>query len=118
MKSLLVIVLITLMMSLTDAGSARAEPVTYAAISERAGHPILDQQQLEHARDEGECLAGIYRLNAFQGDYDPIHEWLRVRTSHLLQRHSPCELLVMLEVAKSRMQKLRSEGARHSPTEP
>ena len=100
---------ISLILILLFTTDVSGNPVTYREIEQRFGESILETTEWERAQVEGECLAGIYRLNAFQGDYDPIHEWLRVRTSHLLQRHSPCELLVMLEAAKSRMEALRAD---------
>ena len=93
-----------------------ARDLSSAAIEQRQG-PILTEQEVRRARIEGECLAGIYQNNAFQGEYNPINEWLRVRTSHLLQKHSPCELLVMLEVAREQMESARAEDRARSEEE-
>ena len=91
--------------------SAGAESFGYADIEARHKGQVLSEPAHQKILIQGECLAGINRLNAFEGEYDPIGEWLRVRTTQLLQLHGPCEVLLMVETAREILNRERSETA-------
>jgi hypothetical protein len=99
---------LTLALSLTPM-AAQATDYSYAEIAKRSGDQKLDKKALQNIKMQAECLVGIKKLNFKRKDnFDPISEWTSFRTRSLLEQYSPCETLVMLEIAQKR---LREEQA-------
>ncbi|MEM9302650.1 MAG: hypothetical protein AAGE01_11090 [Pseudomonadota bacterium] len=88
--------------------SSTATEFTLDAIEARAEREVMTPDERADARLQGECLVGIKQLNFTGGEYDPIEEWLRARTTQLLQRHDPCTTLAMLEVTKRHLEAERA----------
>ena len=78
---------------------ALAEGFEYDAIQARYADVLTDEKE-RYFTAQGECMAGIKKVNFAGGDFDPVAEWLRVRTTHLLYEHEPCDVLLILEVAE------------------
>ena len=78
---------------------AQAEGFEYDAIQTRYAD-VLTSEKERYFTAQGECMAGIKKVNFAGGEYDPVAEWLRVRTTHLLYEHEPCDVLLILEVAE------------------
>ena len=91
-------------LALSVSGVAAAEDYSAAAIAAR--HNAERNFKLEKSRiaREAECLVGIKKLNFKRKDhFDPIAEWTSFRTSQLLEKYSPCETLLMLEIAREKL---------------
>ena len=98
--------------------SSSAAPNSYHfdAIQTRFPDVAIDKSKIEAARMQGECLVGLKALN-FRGNqaaFDPVAEWSNFRTVSLLEQFSPCEVLVMMEVAHARL-KTRDGESTASP---
>lgn len=78
---------------------AFADNFEYDAIQTRYAD-VLTSEKERYYTAQGECMAGIKKVNFAGGEFDPIAEWLRVRTTHLLYEHEPCDVLLILEVAE------------------
>ena len=87
---------------------AVADDFTVDAIEKRAGQVVLTEAQKTEAQIQGECLVGIKKINFTGGEFDPVEEWLRFRTSQLLEHNDPCTTLAMLEVAKRHLEAERA----------
>ena len=75
---------------------------SYSNVADRHADSALDQEAVRYARMQGECLVGLKELNFKKKEnFDPVAEWTNFRTTSLLQQHSPCEVLIMMEVARS-----------------
>ena len=62
---------------------------------------------LNDAKMQGECLVGLKQLNfKRRGSFDPVAEWTNYRSLSSLEQFPPCEVLVMMEVARSAITKL------------
>lgn len=76
------------------------DALSFRAISSRHPSVRLSDADLEKARAEGECLAGIKILGSLPMDeFQPNIEWLNFRTQALLTLAKPCEVLAILEAA-------------------
>lgn len=97
MQTRVAVVAVGLLVSLV----ARAQDVlSFEAISARHASVRLTGAELDVARGEGECLAGIKVLGSLPPEeFQPNIEWLNIRTQALLALARPCEVLVMLEAA-------------------
>ena len=84
---------------------ALADDFEYNTIQARYEDVLTDEKE-RYFTAQGECMAGIKKVNFAGGEFDPIAEWLRVRTTHLLYEHEPCDVLLILEVAE---QHIRAE---------
>lgn len=81
-----------------------ANEFTYAEIAKRNSQQALTKAQLDQMKIQAECLVGIKKLNFKRKDsFDPIAEWSSFRTRALLEKYSPCETLVMLEIAQKQL---------------
>ena len=78
---------------------ALADDFEYNTIQTRYEDVLTDEKE-RYFTAQGECMAGIKKVNFAGGEFDPIAEWLRVRTTHLLYEHEPCDVLLILEVAE------------------
>ena len=84
--------------------SALAEDFTYNNISKRFQDVALDEKALKKAKMEGECLVGLKELNfKYKLKFDAVAEWTNFRSISLLEHYSPCTVLVIMEVAKSKL---------------
>ncbi|MFT4926143.1 MAG: hypothetical protein ACI8WB_002241 [Phenylobacterium sp.] len=84
----------------------QATDYSYQGIIKRESGYKLDKATLAKAKVQAQCLVGIKKLNFKRKDnFDPIAEWTSYRTSSLLEKYSPCEVLVMLEVVQKELRK-------------
>ena len=89
---------------LCAASGAHADDVSYDAIAERFGDTRLDANGVEEAKMHGECLVGLKHLIFVRReDFDPVAEWLNFRTTSLLNQFAPCDVLIMMEVAREQL---------------
>ena len=75
-------------------------------------HPTskLSKKLVENAKMQGECLVGLKELNYRKKEkFDPVAEWSSYRSISLLEQYSPCEVLIMMEVAQK---KIKQQGNR------
>ena len=60
----------------------------------------LKANVVESAKMQGVCLVQLKELTfKTTNEFDPISEWVNYRSVSLLEQYSPCEVLIMLEVA-------------------
>ena len=86
-----------------------ANEYSYVDIAKRHTGSSLSQEALKAAKIQGECLVGLKALNfKKKKEFDPVAEWTSYRTVSLLEQYSPCEVLIIMEVAQT---KLKSTGA-------
>jgi hypothetical protein len=87
-------------------GSAEEMGYSYQDIIKRNSGYKLDKATLARAKVQAQCLVGIKTLNfKRKNNFDPISEWTSYRTAPLLEKYSPCEVLVMLEVVQIELRK-------------
>ena len=87
-----------------------ANDYSYSAVADRYQDSALDDKTVQEAKMQGECLVGLKELNFKKKDkFDPIAEWTNYRSVSLLQQYPPCEVLIMMEFAKSKIS-LNEEG--------
>jgi len=78
---------------------------SYQDIATKYATVALTDTQVKQAKMQGECLVGLKSLNfKKKRDFDPVAEWTNFRTTSLLQQFSPCEVLIMMELAQERLQ--------------
>ena len=84
--------------------TATAEDFSYESIAERFGDTQLDADSVEEARMNGECMVGLKHLIFVpRHGFDPVAEWINYRTYSLLEQFPPCEVLIMMEVARAQL---------------
>ncbi len=77
---------------------------SYENIAERNAKVALTQQQVSTAKMQGECLVGLKELNyKKKHEFDAIAEWTSFRSSSLLEQFSPCQVLIIMEVAQRKL---------------
>lgn len=80
-------------------------------MSNNFGKYALSETAVENARMQGECLVQLKELTfKKKNKFDPISEWINYRSVSLLEQYSPCEVLIMLEVANK---KIRSQEQKY-----
>lgn len=85
---------------------AAASEYSYESIASRNNESLLSEEIVNAAKMQGECLVGLKELNfAKKEDFDPVAEWTNYRSVSLLEQYSPCEVLIMMEVAQSKLRK-------------
>ena len=85
--------------------TTQANEYSYADISKNSDYK-LSKNQVSEAKVQAQCLVGIKKLNFKRKDsFDPIAEWTSFRTAPLLEKYSPCEVLVMLEVVQTELRR-------------
>lgn len=90
--------------------SACADDFSYEAIAERFAETRLDAQSVEEAKMHGECLVGLKQLIFVKrDDFDPVAEWINYRTISLLEQFPPCNVLIMMEVARKELMEQDSQ---------
>lgn len=83
-----------------------AENHSYEDIAKRHAGSALKAEAVANAKMQGECLVGLKKLNfRRQKDYDAVAEWSNFRTASLLEYYSPCEVLVIMEVAQDKVRR-------------
>lgn len=97
MKNLNIIVIVLLTAPYVN--PSLADAYSYKDISRRHADVEFDRQTVKRARMEGECLAGLNKLQF--NNRDEINQWAGYQAS-LLQQFSPCTVLIMLETAQYR----------------
>ena len=87
-----------------------AEEFNYERIAQRNQKSALSADKVGAAKMQGECLVGLKNLNfKKQDEFDPIAEWSSYRSISLLEQFSPCEVLIMMEVAQKQLRADRSQ---------
>ena len=75
---------------------------SYKDIAKRNNGTSLSNEALANAKMQGECLVGLKHLNFQKREkFDPVAEWTNYRSISLLEKYSPCEVLIMIETAKA-----------------
>jgi len=88
----------------TSINSLASDEFSYENISKRNQSAAMTNQEVNRAKMNGECLVGIKELNFRKKDqFDPIAEWTTYRTTSLLDHLPPCEVLIIMEVARERL---------------
>ena len=83
---------------------AQADEFSYEAVAERFAETRLDAGHVQEARMQGECLVGLKKLIFVKrNDFDPVAEWINYRTISLLEQFPPCNVLIMMEVAREEL---------------
>ena len=83
---------------------AHANDFSYNNIAKRYGTSALNQDQIKVSRMQGECLVGLKELNfKKKNTFDPVAEWTSYRSVSLLEQYSPCEVLIIMEVAQRKL---------------
>lgn len=81
--------------------SAQGNNHSYDDIAKRNPASSLTEEQVIAAKMQGECLVGLKKLNFKKlKEFDPVSEWTSYRSISLLQHYSPCEVLIIMEVAQ------------------
>lgn len=77
----------------------------YQAIEKRYGNAALKDSTVKNAKMQGECLVGLKNVNFKKANsFDAVAEWTSYRSVSLLEQYSPCEVLIMMETAKVKLQ--------------
>lgn len=85
-------------------GVVLAGDYTHKKIANRYDSTALNKKQVDAAKMQGECLVGLKELNfKKKEDFDPVAEWTTFRSSALLKQYSPCEVLIMMEIAQKKL---------------
>lgn len=107
MKALHVISFVLLLSLCCQAPAAYANDFTSAAIAKRYPQSATTPARVAAARMQGECLVGLKELNFRKANaFDPVAEWTNYRSLSLLSQYPPCEVLVMMEVARTQLKAL------------
>lgn len=86
------------------ASTAEADEFSYESIADRYEETKLDARSVQAARMHGECLVGLKHLIFVKRDeFDPVAEWINYRTISLLEQFPPCNVLIMMEVARNEL---------------
>ncbi|NVK55296.1 MAG: hypothetical protein HWE26_06750 [Alteromonadaceae bacterium] len=85
-----------------------SEPSRYEVVAKKYQEFAFNKSVVENAKMQGECLVQLKELTfKKKNEFDPISEWVNYRSVSLLEQYSPCEVLIMLEVAND---KIREES--------
>lgn len=84
--------------------TVHANEFSYAEIAERFSDARLDAKSVQVAKMHGECMVGLKRLIFVKRQgFDPVAEWINYRTLSLLEQFPPCNVLIMMEVARDEL---------------
>jgi hypothetical protein len=84
--------------------ATQADEFSYEAVAKRFDETKLDEKDVQEAKMHGECLVGLKRLIFVKRDnFDPVAEWINYRTISLLEQFPPCNVLIMMEVAREEL---------------
>lgn len=104
------VILAACLAALTASKMGYASDFSYAAVADRYQDSALDPAAVKDAKMQGECLVGLKELNFKKNDkFDPIAEWTNYRSISLLEQFPPCEVLIMMEVAKAKIEAMEQE---------
>ena len=96
--------LVTIFSFLCCLSVAQADEFSYEAVAKRFGETQLDAESVQEAKMHGECLVGLKHLIFVKrDDFDPVAEWINYRTISLLEQFPPCNVLIMMEVARKEL---------------
>ena len=96
--------LVTIFSLLCCLSVAQADEFSYEAVAKRFGETQLDAESVQEAKMHGECLVGLKHLIFVKrADFDPVAEWINYRTISLLEQFPPCNVLIMMEVAREEL---------------
>jgi hypothetical protein len=96
--------LVTIFWFLCYLSVAQADEFSYEAVAKRFGETQLDAKRVQEAKMHGECLVGLKHLIFVKrDDFDPVAEWINYRTISLLEQFPPCNVLIMMEVAREEL---------------
>ena len=96
--------LVAIILCLCFFSTARADEFSYEAVAKRFVETKLDAKHVQEAKMHGECLVGLKRLIFVKRDtFDPVAEWINYRTISLLEQFPPCNVLIMMEVAREEL---------------
>ncbi|MFK8029824.1 MAG: hypothetical protein AB8G18_06260 [Gammaproteobacteria bacterium] len=96
--------LITALLPLCMIQSVQADDFSYTAIAKRFSDTKLDAKSVEAAKMHGECMIGLKKLIFIKRDsFDPVAEWINFRTISLLEQFPPCNVLIMMQVARAEL---------------
>lgn len=99
MNKFITLALLSCFVANVDAGD-----FTYENIAKRNSEVSLSEHAIAEAKMQGECLVGLKHLNFKKIDeFDPVSEWTSYRSISLLQHYSPCEVLIIMEVAQKKL---------------
>ena len=83
---------------------AQDEDFSYDAIAKRFSDTQLSAEEVRSAKMHGECMVGLKRLIFVKRDhFDPVAEWVNYRTFSLLEQFPPCNVLIMMQVARDEL---------------
>jgi hypothetical protein len=106
LKSLVVSLTVLAALAATPVFADGASRYRYAEIAKRYQSQALGKKDLAWAKMQGECLVGLKEINfRKKTQFDPIAEWTNLRSWSLLEQFPPCQVLVMIEVAKKALDK-------------
>ena len=75
--------------------------IDYKEIAQRHKDVSLTEKEVAKFKMHGECLVALKELNFKKKDgFDPVAEWTSYRSISLLEQFPPCEVLIMMEVAR------------------
>ncbi len=98
--------LITGLLAANLMNDTTAADFSYEAISQRHQSSALNAATVGAAIMQGECMVGLKKLNFKKSDnFNPGAEWSSFRSISLLKRYPPCEVLIIMGVARSTLQK-------------
>ncbi|MDE1464258.1 hypothetical protein [Spartinivicinus poritis] len=93
-----------LLFSLILSNYTLASDYSYQKIAKRYSDTALTDKKVKAAKMQGECLVGLKRLNfKRKRQFDPIAEWTNYRSISLLGQYSPCEVLLIMEIAQKQL---------------
>ncbi|MEX1664299.1 hypothetical protein [Zhongshania arctica] len=105
-----ILLLIILVLSFQANANANANEFTYEKISTNNPGVALSVKEVDAFKMHGKCLVGLKELNFKKKDkFDPVAEWTSYRTLSLLEQFPPCEVLVMMEVARKELLKKQEQ---------
>lgn len=88
-----------------------AAEFSYSSIAKRFQGSALSQKEVREAKMQGECLVGLKDLNfKKKNTFDPVAEWSDYRTVALLRQFPPCEVLLIMEIAQSKLRERESKA--------
>lgn len=95
---------ITFTLLMFIATNVYASDYSYENIAKRNSEVSLSKKTIADAKMQGECLVGLKQLNFKKIDkFDPVSEWTSYRSISLLQHYTPCEVLIIMEVAQKKL---------------
>lgn len=94
----------TIILCVCCAVAAQADDFSYEAVAKRYSETRLDAKQVQKWKMHGECLVGLKHLIFVKREhFDPVAEWVNYRTFSLLEQFPPCDVLIMMEVARAEL---------------